>query len=330
MQKKQRIFKEKDILWLIICLLGIFLFIFPYMSVGTTNNDEVQARYWSMLGFKEFYSHFFEELLLKGRAISCWIVPITHMLGYIGEETYCFKILQILVILLNIGAFGKLIKMLFSKGLSKLTILMLFLFLPITFEPTLPNAYVAIYGLPLFFIFLSLILYIKYIRIYKKRYLVFSMLLFVIACCSYEAFITYAPIYWIICIYEKKIYSWKKCKQNLVELSVPFITGILFALIYIITVIIFPSLYAGNQIGFTVNGALTIIKNLFKSSLPASFLFSAKYRYLFDLYKDRIEPEDILRVIVVLLIAFLIGFYIARKDVKISSDKKNIIKNLIY
>ena len=87
----------------------------PLYKQGIMCNDELQTRYWSYQGFSTAYKHYFEEHILKGRALSTPIVSLTICLGFLGQSNWTFKILQIFSILLSACVFGVLIYKLFKK-----------------------------------------------------------------------------------------------------------------------------------------------------------------------------------------------------------------------
>ena len=308
----------------LLCMIWILLILLPITTIGVMHNDELLARYWSMQGVQKGLAHFFDELLIvKGRAMSCLVIPFTQILGYIGKSRYCFRILQVLTVISNFAFFSKLVYKLFDdKKLSYLVLIFLPLFLAISFEPTLPNAYVTLYGIPLTLLFISMLQYLKYLETNKKSNCLISLLLLWIACCSYEAFITYVPVYLILTMVKLNAYSYQSIKKNIKYFFIPIGLGIIFLLCYIITGKIFPSQYEGTQINFNIFSSLIIIKALFCSCLPGGLLLSNKYKFLYNYYKYDISGENIIRVIVVLIITV---FFL--REIMVCEEKKDLIKN---
>ena len=321
--------KKRNQCFIFLMVVGTVLLFFPLLTLGIMHNDELLARYWSMRGVKEFLTHSYTELLQgKGRAMSCLVVPVTQILGYIGKSRYCFRILQVLTVISNIGLFAKLTEEIFhKKTLTGIVTVLLALFMPLSFEPTLPNAYVTLYGIPLTLLYVSLLLYIYYLRTEKKKYMIIAMILFWIVCCSYEAFITYTPVFLLLGITERHMYSWKKIKENIKPCLVPIIVGCVFLACYVVTGKIFPSQYDGTQIGFNLKASLVIIKNLLRSAVPGGLFLSDKYLYLFNYYKHWLSTEGVIRVIAILMIAGYALWKIFRKEVE--KEKKELGKSLL-
>lgn len=108
--------KKRNQCFIFLMVVGTVLLFFPLLTLGIMHNDELLARYWSMRGVKEFLTHSYTELLQgKGRAMSCLVVPVTQILWYIGKSRYCFRILQVLTVISNIGLFAKLTEEIFHK-----------------------------------------------------------------------------------------------------------------------------------------------------------------------------------------------------------------------
>ena len=321
--------RKKNQCFIFLMVIGAFLLFFPLLTLGVMHNDELLARYWSMRGIKEFLVHSYTELLEgKGRAMSCLVVPVTQILGYIGKSRYCFRILQVITVISNIGFFAKLIDEIFhEKELTGILTVLLAIFMPLSFEPTLPNAYVTLYGIPLTLLYISLLLYVYFLRTEKKSFLVIAMILFWIVCCSYEAFITYTPVFLLISIIERHMYSWKQIKGNIKFCLTPIIVGCVFLVCYVVTGKLFPSQYDGTQIGFNLKASLVIIKNLLRSAVPGGLFLSEKYLYLFNHYKNWITPEGIIRIIAILMIAGFALWKIFRK--KSEKGRRQFGKNLL-
>ena len=216
-----------------ILIAGVLVY-FPLMSAGVMHNDELLARYWSMRGVKDFFEHSFNELLVgKGRAMSCLVIPVTEFLGYIGRSSFCFKILQIVTIMSNVVFFCKLVKEIFGdKVLAGIVGTFLLLFMPFSFEPTLPNAYVTLYGIPLTLLYISLLFYLFYIKKGKRKYIIISMSLFFISCCCYEAFVTYTPVFLILFLWKKRIHGISDLKTNMKQGLIPIALGCLFLIFF--------------------------------------------------------------------------------------------------
>lgn len=318
---------EKNVVYFILIGIGIILFVLPYISIGIMHNDELIARYWSFNGFFQFYLKSFHDFLSKGRAISSITTPVFQYLGFITSNMYVCRVIQISIIILNIISFGTLIGMLFGdKKFAGYLIIVLALFLPLSFEPTLPNAYVTLYGIPLTFLIISLILYVDYIRKGSKIAVLLSMILLLVSCCSYEAFVTFVPVYLII-VWKEKIKKFTDIKASIRFFSIPIMCGILFLLAYGLCGIAFPSNYAGIQIDFSIKSAATIIFELFKRSFPGGLACSTKYQYLFEYYKDYLSLDGKIRILCVFIIAIVCVWKLI---FSYEEGKKNSVRNIIF
>ena len=313
----------------IIIIALIFIVVLPLWRQGIMCNDELQSRYWSYQGFKEFYKHFLRNHIEKGRALSTVIVSFTMYLGFLGQSTWTFKILQILSILICIALFSILTyKVLGNKRFCIFVGVCNLLFLPVTFEHTAPNAFSTLYNVPLAILFLSMILFVKYISEDRNRDLIISMILLFIAEISYEAFIMYVPLYCLYAIVKKGIK-----KENIIKnVLIPIGNAVLFLGLYVISAKLFPSNYTGNQIQITsIKNSIKIIAELFMSTLPGRYLFSSKYIYLTKYYYTN-NWSNIIRVCVLsILVIAVFRKLISTKNLNIKGKAfKSIILVLLF
>lgn len=315
--------KKKE---LILFVLLVVLTSIPILKLGIMHNDELMSRYWSSQGFLTFYKHYFIEQIQKGRALSCIIIPFTMYLGFIGQNSFSFKFFQILSIIACCLLFEKLISHATnSKKLSKMFTVVFLLFLQISFEPTVPNVFVTFYNISLCLLFISFTKYIDYLKFGKKKSLYSSMIMFFIVELSYESFVTYVPVFMLLFIGYLGI---KKVKKDKIGFSLPIITGVLYLILYILSSKLFPSNYSGNQIaGINIINSLKIIESLSFYSFPVSYIFSSKYRYLFNVYFD-LSVLDIIRIVLTVLCAILLIILYLRKDEK-KLTNSSVIKSVV-
>ena len=110
-------------------------------------NDELQSRFWSMQGTKAFFERYMVDHVEKGRALSAPLVTFTMWLGFWGNSSWSFRIVQILSILICVCLFGVLINKLFNNTrFAYFCALFSLLFMPVSFEHTSPNAFNALYN----------------------------------------------------------------------------------------------------------------------------------------------------------------------------------------
>lgn len=107
---------KKKINICMLIIMGIILYIIPYLTTGIINNDELYQRLLSMSGPIEFAKKIFEECVFdKGRAISSIVLPLTIITEFIGKSTYSFKMIQCIIIFSNCILFSKLVCKITSK-----------------------------------------------------------------------------------------------------------------------------------------------------------------------------------------------------------------------
>ena len=285
--------------------LLLFLVLIPLYRQAIMCNDELLSRYWSMKGFDQFYRYFWDDLVGRGRALSAGVIPITMYLGFLGSGNGTFKIAQILSILLDVSLFMLLLDKLFHDrkfavvcGLSIVT------FLPVTFEHTAPNAFNTLYNIPFSLLLISLVLFTEYLEKGGKKKLAFSMLLLFINLTCYESFVMFLPLYWGIAVGKVGL---EKKKRLLKVCICPAAAGALFLILYVISGVLFPSRYPGNQIsGISVGKMLAIISNLSVASFPGYYCFVPKYHYLADYY-NCLGMAEYARILAVCFLFFVIA-----------------------
>ena len=273
---------KRDLLLQIIMIVSAGM---PLYKQAIMCNDELQARYWGMQGYFTAQNYYFHEMLSKGRALSAPIVSISLPLGFLGESNYVFRIMQIVTLILVSLLFGYAVALLLENvNLGRLCAISSFVFLPITFEHTEPNAFVTDYCVPMILFYGAVILFIKYLNDKsKKRYIyIFSILLF-IALTSYEAFVTLSPVFILILLYKSGL---RGLKNNIGVILIIMADCFVFLGMYLLLGKLFPSNYEGNQItAINIGESLKIIIHLFKACFPGYFLFSPKYKSIWNVYK---------------------------------------------
>ncbi|RDY23265.1 hypothetical protein CHF27_008965 [Romboutsia maritimum] len=327
--KKEKTFKLSMFI-IISCI------IVPMLVTGIICNDELQYRFWSYQGFIEFIKHFMSEQILdKGRALSAMPFSIATYLGFVSQNLFVFKFVSIIVIISNIAMFSYFINKLFkNKWFAIFTFIMALIFLPISFELTPPNAYLTQYSIAFNLLLISFILFIDYMKENKKKTLIVSMILLYIGLISYETFITFTPIYLILCIiYTPKQH--RNIKEIAKKLSAPVLVSVIYLGLYIVMGKIFVSNYDGNKLTFvSFKNSFDIILQLFKSSLPGYFLFNKKYQYLISIFISGKNIFEIfnLRIIILIPTLFITLKYIFKnidKGIKENSKDNSALTSLI-
>lgn len=270
----------------VMVLLGGILVILisaPMMIQGIIINDELQSRFWIMKGTKSFFNHYINLYTNQGRALGAITTTISMFFNFISSNEVIFRLFNIMGIIINIGLFSYLIFRIFNKkGFAVFSALSILVFLPISFEHTLPNAFVNLFATPFSLFLISLILFIRYLEKSDNKSLIISCILLFISFTIYEIFIMLTPLYLLLILYKtprERI----NLKYICHKLAFPFMTSLIYLVLYFILRRIFPSAYNGNQIGFTIKGMLEIMRQLLLSSMPGYFLFNHKYRYLLSI-----------------------------------------------
>lgn len=330
-------------LWIAAIAVLLCLYLVPYLRSGLMNNDSLFEQYHQKLGFREFFRFYHNELIGKGRALSSWILPILQYPEYAGRSTYGYRALQMVLIFLDAAAFGKLVRNVWGDSFfAAFSCVCWLLFLPVSFESTLPNAYVTHYAPAMLALLLALDLF--WIAGQeeggrsKKAVLlrVGAMMLYFFACCIYEAFIAYLPICCLAAAAGvirtgentaaksegsgnigtdagRKGVSNSENNAVIRAAAAPLLTGIAYLALYVIMRKAFPSNYGGNQIAFTVAGAAKNLAYLLLHSFPGGLLISLKYLYLFLQGKGEwLTASGIVRAAAVSVLAGGILFHLMR------------------
>lgn len=282
---------------LTVLLLGLFLLtaLIPWYREGIILNDELRQRFAAYQGMSTYLTATFHGCLNQGRVLAAPVQTALLWLNFIGQSNWTFKITQILIILLTVFAFCALIDRIFAKrSFSLLCGIALVAFLPVTFEHTMPNAFVAIF--PVGLLFVSMSLYWDWLVTRRTGKLLGSILTLVITLCSYEAFVTFVPVYVLLAVWQRGI---KETLHRWRDLLWPVITGVVYVAAYVVSGKLFPSQYAGNQLILpNPLNALKIMLHLMCTSLPGYYLTNKKYQYLFTVYQN-ITLDDVVRLVLV-------------------------------
>lgn len=281
----------------VICEIILFFVItfIPLYRIGIMINDELQARALAMQGFNAFFKTNFSSYIRDGRLLAAPVDSIFMYLGFIGAKYgTIFRFGQIIIICLTVISFGWLIYRMFDDyELALLAAILSAACMSITFEHVSPNAFVALFGISFIFVLISLSLYITYIQKRRKAVLIVSMVLFFLSQMSYETFVTYVVLFFMIAVGKT---GFKNIRENIWLYLVPFGTAVGYLICYVICGKFFSSGYSGNQIGFvSIQSSLKIIINLFVASLPGFYVFMPRYQMFSNMYSD-LNGYDYIRI----------------------------------
>lgn len=322
--------KSKIKLWIpyvIIALFFILTIIINLAMQGITCNDEVQLRLYGQQGIGYFLKRqIIHEDIYQGRILGA--IGNIKFLSFISDNIYMSRSIQILFILIAFGLFGKLVDELCqSKGMGILGFVMALAFLPITFEHSVPNAFVIVVCQPLICLLISFILFIKYIENGKKLNNIFCCIFFFWGCCLYEFVVTYVLAFPIICLilYLRESDSdhnvWMCIKKSYGQV----ITSIIYLILYLLQGKVFPTSYSGTTINLSEPSKIfNVLKTECLSAVPGYYLFNEKYKYLYSVYQ--IKNQKIFEVFILFIFVVTFGFIIF---CVLTNEKKGKCNSLI-
>lgn len=304
--------------YLVYFSLGLILMLIVasnFMIQGITCNDEVQLRLNSQHGLVYFLKkQIIEEDIYQGRVLGA--LGNVKFLSFLSTNIYVFRAIEILIMLCTIGVFGLFVFKAFNdRKMAAFSVILTLVFLPITFEHAVPNAFVIVVCQPLLLLLLSLIAYLQYLEMDKKRYIVASCLLFFWGCCLYEFVVTYILLF-IAIAFLKQI----KRFADVAKKSLPHVvTAVIYLICYVLQGKIFPTNYSGTELNiFNIRGILQVLKIEWMSALPGYYLFNKKYKYLHGIYSMKF---DIFNVTVIIV------FFICLATILIKLLKNNKFKS---
>lgn len=325
---KNSVKKNKNTYFFISLLVFILLVVKNFLIQGIMCNDEVLLRINGQYGIKNFlYNQIVEEEIRQGRILGAF--GNLKILSFLSDNIFIFRTIGIIVILIAIILLGVLsYRIIKNKWFSFFVSIMALAFIPITFEPSIPNAYIIVICQPLILLLLSLILYIDYFSNRKKWRLILSAFLFFWGCCLYEFVVTYLILFIIITyLKDNKIKSFFKSWLVSIMKSFPhIITAIFYLFCYVMQRRIFPTQYSGTKMAFTSFGKiLNVFKTEFLSSLPGYYLTNNKYKYLYNFYKDNVVNNINTYVILIIfgIIFSFLMYYVFKNRTKEIENKTN-------
>lgn len=273
--------KRKTYLYGSLCIYIVLISI-PIIRAGIMCNDELQTRYWGMRGCKDLFEHYAKTSIAQGRFLSILPVSINFWIQFCINSKLWRGIVSIGVLLLDSILITKLIRKIFiDQKLSLVYFILFWSCLAVSFEHTLPNAFVAFLGIPIAVFICSILATIDYYKNDSKKKLYTGMVLLFISLCSYEGILTLMPIYLIIA------YMYRKQEKGAIRGTIcavlaPLLVSIGYLILYILSAIIFQSTYSGNKMTFvSFSQSFEIIRNLILSGIPGYYSYiSQKYYYL--------------------------------------------------
>lgn len=272
----------------------VTLAILPMLGQGIICNDELQASFWAQLGWSQFWSHYATVWASQGRVLAAPLNVFSNYMGFLSVNGYVFRSISILLMLVVFALYGWLIARLRNNiywGVAIFSVAVLLL--PISFEHTLPNAFIALFCLPLILAFVSFHLFLTYLETSDRLTLVISMLAWLLFLTSYEVYLTLTPVFLVIAYIHRKASS-KDLIKVVFDCRHVLATTIVFFGAYVLASRIFPSHYAGNTIAdLNLDSSSAIVGHLVASGVPGYYLFNEKYRYLLEMFSNTFQSAGV-------------------------------------
>lgn len=272
----------------------IALAILPMLGQGVICNDELQTSFWAQLGWSQFWNHYATVWAGQGRVLAAPLNIFSAYVGFLSTNGYIFRSISILLMLVVFALYGWLIARLQKSiywGVAIFSVAVLLL--PVVFEHTLPNAFVALFCIPFILAFLSFHLFLTYLETGSRLALVASVLVWFLFLTGYEAFLTLTPVFFVVAYIHRRASNKDLIK---VVLDCRHILGatLTFLVAYVLVSKIFPSHYAGNSIAdLNLERSSAIVGHLVASGIPGYYLFNEKYRYLLDIFSNSFQSTGV-------------------------------------
>jgi len=269
------------------CFVFILIILSNFVRTGIMCNDELRQRFMGMQGFKSLVVQSWRSFANQGRVISFipWVFSL--FVNFLHSSRQWIVFVRLICLISNLFLFGIFLKQLFGNTRFSIFVpVIIFAYLPITFEHTFPNTF-AVLSFGICFLFLSFIAYIYSQKRDSALILIISMVALFITLLFYEAFIMFTPLYFFISFYLTS--KEKRTLSGIIKKIIPIIVVVIIYLtIYFILHEIYPTHYSGNKLKFiSFKSSFDIIYQLVKSSMPGYFFTNQKYLYLYKIYRGQ-------------------------------------------
>ncbi len=286
-------------------------------------------------GFFDLIRNFFLSDLSLGR--STFFIAIWYRITFIFDNFIYFKTVYFLFLSLDIILFSFLLKKIFgfSKMFLFIPLLILLCFLQNSWHPNGVVVFSNVFSGSLSFLFLSLILYIKYLETNKKYYNFLSLFLYTCSLFTYELYVLYFLFFIAVAIKNLNKNNGFKDLINKIKFQVLLLSLYLF--VYFLVKHFASSSYAGVTVSgrFSLINSVKTIWQFSVSSIPGYMLIFDKWAGNMELFKNtmfygyrsillNIQPIWIIKFVSVFSL-----FYIVTKNTKPEKNYKFYILNLI-
>ena len=138
---------------IIIVIAFLVLMAIPIIKQGIMCNDELQLRLLRKSGINEFLKTNFWTSLRNGRVLGA-VFSGTKLLSYISADIFISRVFDFLLILVTVLALMYLlVQVTEDKKMAGLAGFLVLGLLPITYEHTVPNAFVSVMCIPMTLLF---------------------------------------------------------------------------------------------------------------------------------------------------------------------------------
>jgi len=336
--------KQLSIKYYVILLLGTvgLITIFPLLNVGLVINDDLQnsiRAYTSNL--MDYMKVSFEMWKVQGRPNL--FASFSYYIPFIVDNFIFYKIIALGTLITIFILASYLLKILFKDNyLFAFTLLLFLIGMQVSWEHSPVVSFSGFFSIPLIMLISSLILFIQYKKTNMRFAVWASCALYIATLFSYELFILYSPIFFLISYYYDKGQPWSYKTKKMIPI---IICVSIYLVLYGIFRFVYGSSYAGAQVessSLNIWKIVQVIWQLSISSFPGYFSFNGKYQYLLYIYSESkgdplsivniIGSVEIQTIIKVLLTFSLTYSLISRFKLDLSNKKILVISfiSLIY
>ena len=256
---------------------------------GIILNDELKIHLMRKSDFKNVISYIIVGDLRMGRPLRI-LAAFNWGVDFLFTNVYLNRIVEVFIIGIAILSFFCFIIELFKqRQIAYISIGLILVFLPLTYEHGAPNAFIGLTIIPLIELCITFILWCKYMKTDRKIFFVFTMLFWLLSLGGYEFIVTYTPVFILLYLLCRN-----REKRNIKDLILKSVLPLLFGCAYIFLTFLFQKLYSVEYEGLTIDlSSFSAIWNVEKqiclSAVPGYFLFNSKYVYLTCFYNGLTE-----------------------------------------
>lgn len=179
------------------------------------------------------------------------------------------------------------------------------------------------------FLFLSLNLYLSYLKNKKRKYLIWSAIFYLIVSMSYEAFVVFGMVYFLISFY----YHWKRNELNISILIKDLFLHASLVMLYVLSYYVIRNLFGAVNVDSEIGSNLTlgkVIKTMVTFAF-GQFPLRMKYYNISESIKMMfsINPASIIRLFVIILLSYVVVTIVSKIKYKISFNKYILLSILL-